>query len=352
MAKYEQDVVQWITVHGNHIPIKPGQTIQEAISERFDDTGDIEIDIETEDLDKEIESDTLYYFGGYNPHEVTKEEYEKNKNNNKYYAEMQLTPEIKDLMKEMLAEESINELTKGQLVTKFDEKVRFYIQGAERRAVVSKFRNLLGKEYEKKAARVLKTIPKTSDNSPEYGLKQNANGYIESKNASYKSKEYKAYCWNCQRCVIAYEMRRRGYDVEADAYDEDDRLGYSHNNLKRSFLNFTDDMVHDYDRRPDGNLYSGKGQLFKAMESDMMKEPEGSRFILDWDWKGENSGHTVNAEKHNGNIIVYDSQNGKTHSFKEYLNLHSNIRPRTITWVKTNDLKLSGDLKGVVKWKH
>lgn len=351
MAKYEQDVVQWITVRGNHIPIKPGQTVQQAISERFDDTDDIEIDIETEDLDKEIESETLYYFGGYNPHPVTKEEYEKNKDN-RYYAEMSFSLEDKELMKKFLNEKDVDENTFGELCQKFYDNLPRRYSMVERRVLYNKFREVAKKSYEAKAGRVLKTIPKASDNSSEYGLKQNANGYVQSIEAKYKSKEYKAYTYNCQRCVIAYEMRRRGYDVEADAYDENDRLGYSRNNLKRSFLNYTDDMLHDYDKRPDGNLYSGKGQLFKAMENDMMKEPEGSRFILDWDWKGENSGHTVNAEKRNGNIIVYDSQNGKSRPLKEYLNLHNNIRPRTITWVKTNDLKLSGDLKGVVKWKH
>lgn len=351
MAKYEQDV-KWITVRGNHIPIKPGQTVQQAISERFDDTDDIDIDIETNDLDKEIESDTFYYFTGYNPHEVSKEEFEQN-SKNQYYLQGAISPETKDLMKEMLTEENVDKYTLGQLCIKFWDKTLYTEHGhALRRAIQSKFRNLALKEYEKKAKRVLNSIPKSSDKSSEYALKQNANGYVESMEAAPRTKERKAYTYNCQRCVIAYEMRRRGYDVEADAFIEGTRLGFNHNNLKQSFLNFDDTkMVHEYDRRPDGELYSGKGPLYRALINDMLKEPDGSRFVLEWDWKCEGAGHTVNAEKINGEIILFDSQNGKQKPLKEYLNYYTNIRPRTINWVRVDELKLSGDLEGVVKWK-
>lgn len=351
MAKYENDVVSWITVNGNHIPIKPGQTVEQAISERFDNTDDTEIEVETDDLDKEIESDTLYYFSGYNPHEITKEEYENGlKNNPKYYETLQLTQEMKDLMSDMLTDENVNDLTYGQLVNKCWDKLMFYGRNsAERRAILSRFKTLALEKYKDKAKKVLGEIPKTSDNNSETAVKQNSNNYIKSLDAPYKSEERKAYTYNCQRCVIAYEMIRRGYNVSADSY-QNDRLGIYHNNLRRSFLNFNDDLVHGYDTRPDGTLYSGKGQLFKAMETDMLKEPEGSRFVLEWDWKGERSGHTINAEKINGQIMIYDSQINFQKPLKEYLKLRPNIRPRTINWTRVDNLDLSGDLKGVVKW--
>ena len=52
----DKDIERWITVKGNHIPVKKGQSEKEAISNFmdrvFDNSDDVEIEVETEDEKK------------------------------------------------------------------------------------------------------------------------------------------------------------------------------------------------------------------------------------------------------------------------------------------------------------
>lgn len=348
----DDKIVKWITVKGNRIPIKEGQSAKEAIAERFDDTDDIEIEIETEDFDEDILNRDIYYFSGYNPHEVTKEEYEKNKKiNPAYYDVMRLTSEEKDLFLEYLNDQSkIDNMSLGKLLDEFDNKLRYYEHGSIRKAINNKLKDALKHKYEIKAEKFLSKLPKLKDNDIDNSYKKaNAEGYAQSLKAEYKSAERKKYTNNCQRCVIAYEMRRRGYDVEAAEW-QNDGLGIGYRNLSKSFSDFKEENVHHYNNDKYGNKFSSRGALIRQMAKDMLEEPEGARFILNWDWKCFDAGHTVNAEKRNGTIEIYDAQNGKKYSIKDLID-RKDLRATTLEWIRTDNLLLSSNLEGVVKWK-
>lgn len=123
----------------------------------------------------------------------------------------------------------------------------------------------------------------------------------------YEGREWQR---NCQRCVFAYEMQRRGYDVEA---------------LPRIF--------DGTDRLPRGDSPGGWKQVMSGMEqvdmparntiakmdAQMAKWGDGARAIVRVKWKGGRGGHVFMAEQINGVTHYIDPQVGKAISIDHYM---------------------------------
>ena len=126
------------------------------------------------------------------------------------------------------------------------------------------------------------------------------------KYAESKKNRDKMYTWNCQRCVNAYEARRRGYDVTAAP-----RL-LTVDNLPK--------MMHEQGW---ANVYeNGRASLVPcfARTSEGVKNKviqqmtdwgNGARAIVRVQWRGGASGHVFIAENHEGDIKFLDPQPGK-----------------------------------------
>ena len=103
-----------------------------------------------------------------------------------------------------------------------------------------------------------------------------------------------AWSDNCQRCVPAYEMRRRGYDVSAIPYAKgDDYLCY-----------------HPYDVWKDPIVHNTPGSGREAIESAMASYGDGARAQVTLDWNDSEGGHTFIAERNNGKTSFIDPQTG------------------------------------------
>lgn len=106
---------------------------------------------------------------------------------------------------------------------------------------------------------------------------------------------------NCQRCVSAYEARRRGYDVTAKPRGgEDDRLPYmtDQNGWPR--------VYEDADLVP---CFSNTGANTRGKVEKLMEQwGDGARAIVRVQWKGGNSGHVFIAERENGLTRFVDPQ--------------------------------------------
>lgn len=120
---------------------------------------------------------------------------------------------------------------------------------------------------------------------------------------------------NCQRCVFAYELLRRGYDVEAKPVPTDgsyDPLPYrSRNDGWTSLMSGMSN--HKFDRT------SGKTQLQDAI--DTMKDwGAGARAIIAVQWRS-GGGHVFIAETTSGGSVRFvDPQPGRlnvTHYFDQ-----------------------------------
>lgn len=94
---------------------------------------------------------------------------------------------------------------------------------------------------------------------------------------------------NCQRAVVAYEARRRGYKVTAQPTYEGDKLPQivkSNGRWQGAFKGAKTEMV------------SGKNakEVQKNIESKMKQYGNGSRAVVGVQWKN-GGGHVFNVER-------------------------------------------------------
>ena len=122
----------------------------------------------------------------------------------------------------------------------------------------------------------------------------------------------RSFSVNCQSCVVANELRRRGMDVKATGFDE-----------SNSFQNFIRARWNLLWETPAGKppkirvLTNSKNSINESLESAMV---ENGRYFVVVAWKNEVTGHIFCAERVNGGeLLFYDPQNGaKGDAVREY----------------------------------
>lgn len=167
---------------------------------------------------------------------------------------------------------------------------RIYVKGYKRdfeyiktRETVES-RSLKGyNNYENWTTKGLQSLPSdVSNTNPNYG----------------KGKEWSI---NCQRCVPALEMRRRGYDVSA----------------KPNYRGVTDSHLSKYPEdawvNPRISNYASKSDI----ESEVKKWGDGARgqIIVNWNRGG---GHTFAVENVKGSVVFVDPQTGNLNCKKYF----------------------------------
>lgn len=99
---------------------------------------------------------------------------------------------------------------------------------------------------------------------------------------------------NCQRCVPAYELRRRGYDVEALPIPNP--LG-------------PDDLCYQpFSAWVNPDIRTAKGTGLEDIESSMREWGDGARAQIVVKWNKVDEGHTFIAEQRNGRTAFLDPQ--------------------------------------------
>jgi hypothetical protein len=125
---------------------------------------------------------------------------------------------------------------------------------------------------------------------------------LKNPNYATKAREYRQ---NCQRCVSAYEMRRRGYDVEASEriFDGTDRLPYMNdpNGWPTVYENY--ELVSCA-----SNTSVGTGNKVRRL---MEGWGDGARAIVRVQWRGS-GGHVFIAEQADGATRFVDPQSNGT----------------------------------------
>lgn len=104
-----------------------------------------------------------------------------------------------------------------------------------------------------------------------------------------KGEEYRT---NCQRCIWAYEMRRRGYDVEAKPRTRS-MTDPAYNRGWTTFMQ----------GGSSASLVSTPTQ--KAVEKQMASWGEGARAVVQITYKGGRCGHVFIAERRNGQTLLW-----------------------------------------------
>jgi len=165
-----------------------------------------------------------------------------------------------------------------------------------------------------------------------------------------KSESYKR---NCQCCVVAYELRRRGFNVTAMPNRRiHDSIPFKLSMKTESA--WIDSRTGQFPRKQkiDGELYEN-GKWVQKSIADIGKElldltKETGRYHINFKWKA-GSPHILTLERlSDGGLVIYDPQDGTILKFAE---LMSGIRvPRGIDILKVDKLLINTEIiKGAVQ---
>lgn len=112
--------------------------------------------------------------------------------------------------------------------------------------------------------------------------------------------KYGLYLMNCSNCVAAYELRRRGYDVEAMPYSPEITLNWGLDDMSKGYKNGLDwiDVPVSHSSKTESNV--------KDAIQKISKENQRGYVVID--------GHIFNYEVEKGNVYWIDGQASKFNS--------------------------------------
>lgn len=157
--------------------------------------------------------------------------------------------------------------------------------------------------------------------------------------------DYKEYSENCQRCVVAYEARRRGYDVTAQPTFRGDTLNQVAYNDTKSGIARGRWMGAFQNAKPVNVSAKTEAGVMKNIDDKMANYGNGSRGVIQIFYKG-GGGHVFNVERQNGKTVYVEAQTGKIKDFKTTL---KSVRTEKVALVRTDKLKFSERAKNFVK---
>lgn len=121
--------------------------------------------------------------------------------------------------------------------------------------------------------------------------------------------------YNCQRCVMAYELRERGYDVKASS-GEGTELG----DVELMLMCFKNPDTVSYRADRDG----GENRISKNVLKQVKDWGDGARAIAMVTY--ETHGHTYNIVNEGGRVYVKDAQTGLSRDVEKSKSLTDGIR--------------------------
>lgn len=110
---------------------------------------------------------------------------------------------------------------------------------------------------------------------------------------------------NCQRCVYAYEMGRRGFDVEAQ-----ERILKGKDDVANNWRNVMENQT--WEKMPSRNTA-------QKISDTMSGYGDGARAVVYVVWKGKRSAHVFMAEQQGGKTVYMDPQTGRHVNIDRYL---------------------------------
>ena len=144
---------------------------------------------------------------------------------------------------------------------------------------------------------------------------------------------YEDYTSNCQRCVVAYELNRRGYNVEAEATFQNDPYP-SMGHWMSAFKGAKSESV--------GATTNNK--VNSNIQGKMSNWGNGSRAIVEVN--NGRGGHVFNVEYRNGKLNYYDAQTNSRYDPKRVFN---HVNKRTVRIVRTDNLEIGDNVRDMVR---
>lgn len=152
------------------------------------------------------------------------------------------------------------------------------------------------------------------------------------------SVNFAEYSENCQRAVVAYELRRRGYTVTAQPTYKGDTLGYSVPHVNKDGGRNGLWMGAFQGAKTQTIGASTRKKTIANIEAAMSGFGSGSRAIVRVQWSGNNGGHVFNAEREGSKTVYRDAQTGRKVNISHYMDM---ARPSKTQIVRTDNLRIS-----------
>lgn len=139
---------------------------------------------------------------------------------------------------------------------------------------------------------------------------------------------------NCISCALAYDMRRRGYDVESSPIDT---TSATNGSLPVQLGFYKGEKLEVFEVPKD--LYAAT----KQFSNQIIKYGDGSRGMLRIRWKN-GDGHAVIWEVDGNSVIVRDPQNNTIADLSDYMR-----RAKTFYYFRTDNLEPTEKVTQFVK---
>ena len=131
---------------------------------------------------------------------------------------------------------------------------------------------------------------------------------------------------NCISCALAYDMRRRGYDVESAPIDTTSAVNGS---LPVQLGFYKGEKLETFDVSKDPDV------AVKQFSNQILKYGDGSRGMLRIRWKNDD-GHAAVWEVDDGSVVIRDPQNNTIVDLSDYMS-----RAKTFYYFRTDNLELT-----------
>lgn len=179
-----------------------------------------------------------------------------------------------------------------------------------------------------------KVTQKTREMAKRHGIEIDSRVRTAKQDSNYKFinpnfGKGKDYSLNCGNCCIAYELKRRGMDVEA---------------APRQWMN----------KKEFHALFNGfKWQPIKAkrkeaakkeIEAEMLKMGDGARGIVFSEWDGRRTGHFFNFEVENDKVHFLDCQSGDDAN-----SYFDSMKPSQLVFARTDSLEIRDSIFACVR---
>lgn len=167
------------------------------------------------------------------------------------------------------------------------------------------------------------------------------------------SVDYREFSQNCQRCVVAYELRRRGYDVTALPTYQGDKLPQiayvdNKNNIYAARWRGAFQNAKTVDVSAKGNNPAAEQKVMDNIAAKMREYGNGARAVVQILYRG-GGGHVFNVENQNGHIAYVEAQVGK---IKDMPATMRHVKTDSVNLVRVDNLKVSERAKQFVRTSY
>ena len=130
------------------------------------------------------------------------------------------------------------------------------------------------------------------------------------------------YTTNCQSCVVTYEMRRRGYNVQTLPNVDGSMLSVLSHDTSLAWVDRTTGAKPAY-IVPQGRTIANN---LEWLDNNLKAN---NRYTIEWTWHGGREGHIVHIFKRGDALHIYDPQTGKEYTGAGLFDILKGSKPST-----------------------